>query len=462
MLTLRPTRQRGSAEEQLASAVEALADFAAQTSDPDAPLPSEATVALDRVMENTLAVMTAGAATTHHQALAAAWQPHRGPVPILGTHFSASVETAAWLGGVSAVSMEMNEGHRRAGGHPAAQCFPAVLALGVARGISGALLRRALLIAYEVTARVGAAVSLEPDVHPHGTNGAAGAAAGCAVLLGLGHRQISHAILAGLSMPLSTSWSPVLQGGTVRDQWVGAANLNGLAAARLASSGLTPGVPPGLGGLGALDHHTLVSELDEQWYITGNYFKRHSACAYLHGPVDATLALRPAIRAYGEIEDIAVEVEGAAVELTDSTFDTRHGAWFSVPFAIAAALTYGDLSYPRSDPHSWTPELRTLARRVHVKKGKDLPHTAAKSRPARVTVTMPDGAGCTESVPHPYGDQELTPFSQDQWDSITGSLLAGSRTAASIPQLREAVDALEDAPSCGHLTDLLTTPNTLD
>ncbi|WP_147104089.1 MmgE/PrpD family protein [Nesterenkonia populi] len=437
------------------SVAEGLAEFAAEYSSPDRSLPPEVSDALDRVLENTLAVMLAGASTEHCVALAQAWGGRNGvPLPV-----DLSLESACWLGGVAAVSMEMDEGHREAGGHPAAQCFPAVLSLAAVRNAPGWLLQRALLIAYEVTARIGSVADLPPEAHPHGTAGAVGAAAGCAALLGLPRAQVKEAIRAGLAMPIATSWSAVHAGGAVRDQWVGAANLNGLNASRFAASGLQAGEALGLGGLGRLDRAHVGGSHSSQWFITGNYFKRHSACAYLHGSIDAVLKLRQEMhmgrQELATVRELTVEVPPFATDFCREELTTRHSAWFSIPFAVSSALLYGDVSYVRSTPEAWTQEFRKAVSRVRVRPSHDFSGLTSASRPARVTAELEDGRAIAVSVDHPCGDQELTPFEQNEWDALTSAHLAMSPTSLTKEELRLLIASL-DTRSSRALTDVLT------
>lgn len=405
----------------LDDAVVALAEWASAVGGDRSPLPASVDAALDRVLANLLAVTAGGAATTPQRELVAAWDPEPGSATLVGTGLRVSVEAAAWLNGVAAVSMERDEGHRESKGHPSAQAFPAVLALAERLGSSGPLTRRALLVAYEVGARLGRATVFDPGVHTHGTFGVAGAAAGCAVLLGLDAAGIRTAIDAGCALPVSTSWAPVMAGSSVRDQWIGAGNVAGIAAARFAA--IRPrervsGLEPGLGGrLGTVDPVVLVQGLaDGEWLIEHGYLKRWSACAYTHGPADAALRARSLLassgRSLADVESIETVVTGKAAELTATTWSTRHGAYFSVPFAVASALVNGDVDHARSDP-SRAEALLPVSALVRVREASadDGPLFApSPRRPARVVLTLRDAPPISVDVEHPLGDSDLAPF----------------------------------------------------
>jgi 2-methylcitrate dehydratase PrpD len=231
---------------------DALGELAAWVvSEPWARADAAAHGALRDAVGNLLAVTVAGAVTPEQASLLAAWDPEPGTATVVGTGRRAPAEVAAWLNGVAAVTVERDEGNRHAQGHPAAQTAPAVLALAERLDLSGERLWDALFVAYEVATRFGRAAQLVPRVHTHGVIGLPGAAAGCALLLGLDAAGVRRAMEAACALPVSTGWAPVLAGSAVRDQWVGAANVAGLAAARLAASALPlarPAAAPHLGG----------------------------------------------------------------------------------------------------------------------------------------------------------------------------------------------------------------------
>ncbi|MCF3963445.1 MmgE/PrpD family protein, partial [Streptomyces fuscigenes] len=174
-----PTGRREAA----ARGTDALARWAHGLDGNDVPAPVRERLSL--VLLDTLAVTLAGARTDGQRRIRAAWPRPPGDAPVLGGGFLAHTDTAAYLNATALVCCELDEGGKYAKGHPAGHTFPAVLALAATLGASGPATARALLAGYEVAARFGRATSLAPGVHPHGTWGATGAAAGCALLLGL-------------------------------------------------------------------------------------------------------------------------------------------------------------------------------------------------------------------------------------------------------------------------------------
>jgi 2-methylcitrate dehydratase PrpD len=448
-----------------ATALGALGSWAAQFSLQQ--LSPAARTARDDLLANMLAVTVGGAATAEQVALVAMWDPEPGASTLWGTGRTATAEVAAWLNGVASVAMERDSGNRLTRGHPAAMVFPAVIALAERLGSSSEATLTALAVGHEVAARFGRATAFHPTVHSHGTFGVPGAAAGCAILLGLDADGISQAIDAGCALPVATSWGPVLGGSAIRDQWIGAGNAAGIAAARYAASGRTEsigGTLPAFGGtLGSVDIELLVRGLGDDTLLEHGYLKKHSSCAYTHSPIDAALQARDVLDEMGvdvaDISSVEVATTAAGAALDATSWTTRHGAYFSVPFAVASALTHGDVSYARSAP-GFADELHDLAERIQVIDGANvLQPDGPTHRPARVTLGLADGRVVVAAVPHARGDIDLSPFDWAEQQALLGDALGDTAgiTTADITAVVTALGAAATSTASDHFRLLRTT-----
>ena len=286
-------------------------------------------------------------------------------------------------------------------GHPAMHVVPAALAAAEARHASGERLLRAVLTGYELTARLFRSVRLRPGVHPHGNLGAVGAAVTVALL------EDTDPVAAGAiaaTTPVLGMWQACYDGATTRNTFTGHAARAGVQAAALARAGFT-GSPRALEGAFAriageeADSDALTAPVDpERPAVTGNYFKVHSACALSHSAIEAALALAP----LDPVQILRVRVETVAVNLKINTLPAAPNdlsTRFSLPYAVAAALTLG-----RSDPgaFAYRPETDALAATVEVAVDEDLDAQWPDAAPARVTVTTRTGPR-TACVPNPRG-----------------------------------------------------------
>ncbi len=374
------------------------------------------------VLFDTLGVMAAGARTPEVQALAAQFQDE-GRAPVAGAGRWAGADASCWINGFAVCCLELDEGSKFARGHPAAHVLPAALAVG--EGHSGTEWLAAFLAGYEVAARFGRATRLHPGVHPHGTWGATGAATAAARLGGLDGSGVAAAVDVAAGLALAPHFESAFTGHPVRNLWVGAANVAGLVASRMAAAGVTMvGGTAGftLGGiLGELDPDPLGVPLEERFEILGGYFKRHAACAYTHPAADATLILRERqVPEPKEIESILVETHAIAATLDRTEWPTRLAAMFSIPYVVAVTLIDGRFGPDAgSEERRGDPLVGWLARRVEVAATEEFESRLPERRGARVTLRLVDGSRLAAEVEQPVGDATHHPFG---WDEVREKL----------------------------------------
>lgn len=395
---------------------------------------------------DTLGIIAAGTRLPENAALIRVWNPPPGPSAVIGAGRHTVPETAAWLGGTAACSLELDEGNKYARGHPAAHGFPAVFAMAQARPpVDGPTVCAALLAAYEVASRFGRATTLRPGCHPHGCWGVPGAAAGVARLLGLGPEETAAAIDTACGLPIAGHFESALTGNPVRNAWMGQSNVSGIIAARMALAGtarITGTAAHSLGELlGTFDPDALTEELGTRYDVTLNYYKRHASCSFTHPPVDAVLSLEVPL---DRVTAVEVETHSLAAGLTRVSWPTRLAAMFSIPYAVAAALVHGRLDPAvTSDGSRDDPAVARLAEVVRVRVAPDLDARLPDERGARVTVVLDDGSRLTAGVPNPVGDAAYQPFGWAEIDAKLAGLLGdGDRLLA---RIRYVIDSLPTA-----------------
>jgi 2-methylcitrate dehydratase PrpD len=409
-------------------AAETTAALGAWVSELDvASVPAAVLDRLSLVLLDIVGVTALGASLPEQRALADAWRAPAGPAPLIGGGRLVTTDAAAWLNGVALVSLELDEGHKYAKGHPAAHGFPAVLALAAELDSTGADTAAALLAAYEVAARFGRATTLRGGAHPHGSWGVPGAAAGCARLLGLPPGAAAAAIDTAAGLVIAGHFDSATQGNPVRNAWLGASATSGLAAARMAAAGMarTTGTAAlSLGTLlGEFEPADLTADLGARWDITRGYFKRHASCSFTHPAADAVLDLRahPAFRADG-ITHVLVESHVLGAGLSSVDWSNRLSAMLSTPFVVATAALTGEVGpdSPLDDA-----DVRALASRVRLVEAGDLTARLPDERAARVTIAFDDGASLTCEVPNPVGDADHHPLTKSDLVGMLGKWLPG-------------------------------------
>ncbi len=371
-----------------------------------------------------------------------------GTASVIGTGKTAVSAAAAFLNGTAGTFLEMDEGNRFAKGHPSIHVLPALWALAEIRGLNGRAVMEALVLGYEVGARIGIAAAMRPDMHPHGTWGTVGAAAAVAKLLGYGADKMRETINVASSLTLASSKRTMLEGGTVRNAYAGISNRMALMTIDLVESGFI-GERDGLSSVfghvvsETFDTAKMIDGLGRDWQIDQNYFKLHSCCRYNHGALDAldNLLAREKVAA-DAIERIDVASYLYAAELDDQAPRNTLGAKFSVPFAVATRLVRGSSAVENFTWDAVRDErVQGLARRVFVTEDKAMTAKLPQFRPARVDLKLRDGRTLSAAVEANRGDDQ-DPYSRDELVGKYFSLTARVWTPEKADDVRKKILAL--------------------
>ncbi len=263
---------------------------------------------------------------------------------------------AAMVNGTSAHAFELDDYHN-AKLHPGAVVIPAALALAEEHNVSGERLVTAIAAGYEVMIR--SSLALEPSAarlrgwHLTGACGPFGAAAACAVLLGLDAERTAWALgLAGTQG--AGLWAFNADGAMSKRLHAGKAAHSGVLAAELAALGFTGPTQiyeTGDGGfLKAFSDKSnaapLTHELGKVYHLDAVSIKPYSCCGSTHAYIDAALQLRSRL---GGQWDAARPVQVGMSKVVDVQcgFDyapsSALNAQMSLRYCLAAALNDGQV-----------------------------------------------------------------------------------------------------------------------
>lgn len=440
--------------------LEEWARFAARTRFAD--LPAEVAARTRLALLDCIGAIAAGAQEAEVGALAARMiaREGSGEAPVVGLAIAARPGTAAFLNGTAGTMLELDEGNQYARGHPAIHVVPALLA--APRG-DGAALLVALALGYELGSRVGIASKLNVAMHPHGTWGTLGAAMGIAKLHGATAEEMRATINMASTLGLATSRKTMLEGGTVRNTYAGVANMLGLTVWDLVRAGFEgerDGVATIFGHVSANDFRPeeMTAELGTRWEIARNYFKRHAACRYTHGALDALamITAKTGRLAPDQVRAIEVDTYVWAAQLDSPAAPNMLAAKFSIPFALATFIAHGAATVPAfRGPAREDAAIQALAARVTVNEDPKLTAMLPGLRPARLKVTLADGSVHHAEVTTNRGDTE-DPYSEAEVREKFRELAAPVFGAARARAIEEAVLALGPQKEAAALTELLT------
>lgn len=265
---------------------------------------------------------------------------------------------AAFVNGVSAHSLDLDDGHRKAHIHLGAIVFSTALAIGEAYNISGKDFLEASIVGYEIGILLGELVNPQhrnKGFHSTGTVGTFVAGAVAAKLLKLNENQITNAL--GLC---GTQAAGLLEsdhsGSMGKSLHVGKAVYNGILSVFLAKNGFT-GSETVLDGeegfLKTMAYSGLGKDytLEEVFSKVGEvevkeiYFKKYPVCRHLHSSIEAILKLRNIInKEYDHIESIFVKTYEIAASHDNYNPKTLEDLKQSLPYALAIALVCGNVT----------------------------------------------------------------------------------------------------------------------
>ena len=427
-----------------------LARFSVDTTFED--LPDDVVDAARDVTLDTLGAISAGVREPENLRLASWAAENMLPAAagILATPHRASPMAAALVNSTAGVALEMDEGNRFGGGHPAIHVLPGLLAVAEHIGASGSEFITALVVGYEITSRLGGATLPRPNVHSHGHWGAAGTAAAIARLKGWSDRDIRGVINVAASMSPANTWTNAFEGATVRNLYPGRSSMQGVLAVDLYQCGFTAleDAPSDVYGsiLGeSFDADIAIADLGGEFRIQQNYFKLHACCRYNHATLDAVMdAIGEAPIAPDDLESVTVDVPWMLEGMLGGYPKNMLAAKFNVPYAVAAALVTGrtDITVFRPEVIS-DPSVRAVFDRVSVRVG-GIPRQQAVTRPgASVEIKTRDGnplTGAVTSIRGDYGSPIERADLVEKFRYLVEPALGKTGTQSAV----ELVDDLED------------------
>ncbi len=441
--------------------LDTLSKFVAETQYED--LSPEAVAAVRDVTLDTIGAIVSGSWQEENVAFARMTAERSGPTSatIIGHDLKAEPMLATLVNATAGVALEMDEGNRFGGGHPAIHSIPGAIAVAEEMGASGQRLVESIVVGYEVESRIGGATKPRPNVHSHGHWGVIGTAAAVAKLKGYDASQVRAVINIAASMSPANTWTTAFKGATVRNLYSGRSGHDGILATQVYESGFT-GLDDGPSDvfgtiLGeSFNPEAVVNNIGGEYRIQQNYFKFFACCRINHPSLQAVIDVRN--RETFAPEDVqAVDIvapsmlEGMLGEYPSNML----GAKFNVPYAVAAAIVRDSVnvnsfySEARGDER-----IRELAGKVQVTTDPKLA-TAREDGPlTQAFVRLKDGRvleGGTTIVRGDYGNRLPREELLEKFHFLNDSILGSER----VNEVIVTTDGLERLSDVRELTALV-------
>jgi len=312
------------------------------------------------------------------------------PVTLMKKAFAGESESPrlkALIEGTAAHTVEVDDIFRDGIYHPGAPTIASAFAINKN-------LVRAIVVGYEISTRIGAAMGKAHYKHWHntGTIGCFGAAAAAAEALRLDRRQFAHALAtvttfaAGLQQAFRMdSMSKPLHAGRAAEA--------GVAAALMAREGVTGSLDVMTGFAAAMgdkpDWEKGLATLGKDFHITRMTFKNHACCGHTFAAIDGALELKKRMQVKPEdIDEVEVATYKAGLEVAHYEAPrTPAEGRFSLKYVVATALSHGSVRLAAFEPQRLEdPVTKKLLQRISVSLDPELEAAFPAQRAARVAI----------------------------------------------------------------------------
>jgi 2-methylcitrate dehydratase PrpD len=305
-----------------------------------------------------------------------------GPCTVIGFAQRCGVEGAAFVNGIAAHGEDFDDTYEGGPVHAGAVVVPALLAAAQRHALSGDLLLRGIAMGVEVTCRLCSVAPMQvhkAGFHPTAIFGVFGAVAGLGAALKLTQQQIVDAL--GIAGSMAGGIIEYLADGSwTKRMHPGWAAQSAYRAVRLAQNGFKGpatvfegkhGVFHGFANTSTGDFEAMLKGFGSEWVWTGIAFKPYACGTMAHPFIDCARAFRAKGIVLDQIAKIECNTaEGIVHRLWEplalkAAPPNGYAAKFSIPYAIAAGLTFDDAGLGEyAEAVVQRPDLRALAAKV--------------------------------------------------------------------------------------------------
>jgi 2-methylcitrate dehydratase PrpD len=382
---------------------------------------------------------------------------------VAGSRIVTSCINAALANGMLAHADETDDSHAPSRNHPGCAIVPAALAIAEAVHASGEKFLRAVVLGYDVAARLNYA--LGPDSFAaagrmtHSFGGTFGAGAAAAALLGLDAREVRH-LLSYCAQQASGVGSSVRDSEHIEKafDFGGMPARNGVTAATMVAAGFT-GVDDVFSGernfLEAYatepDAAALAQGLGTRFEILGTNIKKWSAGSPAQSAIDAALHL---MQTKGVAADKVRTIKVHLPTGSHRTVDRSPSPDVNVQHLLALLLVDGTLTFRSIHDRARMEDPAVLALRAKIELvPSDELRDARPRRQAIVEVETDDGARFTHRIVAVRGTAD-NPMDEAEAEAKARDLMAGILGRKQTKKLIGAIRGLAEVKNMARLRPL--------
>jgi 2-methylcitrate dehydratase PrpD len=278
-----------------------------------------------------------------------------------------------------------------------------VLAAAYEKNVSRNEFLATLLVAYEVTVRMGAALmDYYQYAHSSGTFGAVGVAAGVGRLYGFTKEQMNNVLsVAEFNAPLVPGIRSVEYPSMNKDG-VPFGVMTGVLAVLNTQCGFTGNKHM----LEADEYRSYCDDLGEKYQVLDLYFKPYPCCRWAHPAIDAVTGLMKKEKiSSDDITRVTIKTFERATMLSKIKPKTADEAQYNIAYPVAAAAVYGDFGIERVMPESFSDEkILSMMDKLYFEVDSELDKKFPGKRICRAEISTSDGRVFVSDECEPRGE----------------------------------------------------------
>lgn len=393
-----------------------------------------------------------------------------GPAHVLGSPSRAGAASAALANGTCGHALDFDDDNAQV--HVGAAIVPTAIAVAEELGADGREFIRAVIIGYEVAARIGRAMDpvalYARGFHPTGIGATFGAAATAGALMRLDADGMTSTL--GIAGSMAAGLLEFYTDGSMTKRLhAGHPAASGVTAARLAAHGFTGPATVLEGQYGALRAYSdaphpeeILLNLGTEFRILDTAQKKYPMNFSTHGAIECMADI---MRAEGigpsDVASVVVRIRPFVAGAVGSEVARRPPTLLSVqmsmPFAVAIATTRGTVTLDDIVPATLSDEtLLGLAARVETLADPALEQIEGiedgSVLPTRIVVTLSSGLTLEREMLYQPG----TPQNPLSRDDLRSKFIDAASRAVDVGRAIDALAELESLATHGEIAAVMT------
>lgn len=339
-----------------------------------------------------------------------------GDSPLIGLRYNVNIEKSLLINGMNSHVLDFDDGMNNGIVHIGSTIFTSLLPLAKKYNIEASKFWKAVVVGYEATFTLAA--SIQPmhkklGFHATGTCGTIGSALAISYLLNYDDNEIRRSFSAAV-LSASGSLKALEDISDLKQYNVGRAALNGYNSALLGAC-LFNGPKDVLNGdngflyqmCGIHDISFIAPLYNGKYAVEMTYIKPYAACRYCHPAIEAVLSIRNTQQIQiKDIKKINLYTYKLAIDKHDhKIIDGCTSAKMSIPYSIAVALVYGDVSINEFDENVINNvEIHNLMKCISIIEKKEFTDAFPNCTVALCQVFMLNGEVYEKQIDYPKGE----------------------------------------------------------